>query len=76
MSTIIQPTARKSTRPARRESFGAGLFASMPNYRLDCTISDPAWYEEQLAMEEERELARRFREFEAQNRLDAGLDGW
>lgn len=59
-----------------RRPFGSGILAGMPSYRLDCTIQDLAWYEEQLALEECRELDRRFREFEAMDRMSRGLDPW
>lgn len=73
MNATVRTAARKSTRPARRP-FGAGILFSMPSYRLDCTLQDDAWWAEESRREEDKMLDRMAAEFEAQERIDAGLD--
>lgn len=72
MSAIIAPAKPKST----KKPFGAGILPTHPSYRLDCTIADLAWYEEQLAMEEERMIERMYQEFRATERMTDGLEPW
>lgn len=63
-------TAVKSSKPARR--FGEGILATVPSYRLDCTIEDYDWWAAQASREEDRELDR----MAAVAAYEARYDGW
>jgi hypothetical protein len=64
--------------PAReklsRKPFGAGILRSLPTYRLDCTFEDESWWAEEARREEDRMIDRLGREYEAQQRMEMGLD--
>ena len=68
---------RQPTRPPikrARGPFGEGLGERYPSYRAPVSFDDMAWWETQQAIEEERELQRRFNEYLAMDRLSNGLD--
>ena len=84
MATLTT-TARKSSRPARKP-FGVGILRSLPAHRVDCTLADlewaaqqnaevdQAWWTEEARREEDLMLDRLGREYEAQMRIEQGLD--
>lgn len=84
MKTMITRTARKSTAfrsgppvaPVRqqfsRRPFGQGILPSVPNYRLDCTLEDDAWWMEEARREEDKMFDR----LAEQAEMDARWDGW
>jgi hypothetical protein len=60
--------------PLSRKPFGAGILRSLPTYRLDCTFEDESWWAEEARREEDRMIDRLGREYEAQQRMEMGLD--
>lgn len=65
---------REAARKPARRPFGEGILASRPNYRLNCTLEDQAWWEEESRREEDRMIDRLYEQFKAQERIDAGLN--
>ena len=60
--------------PRARRPFGEGLGERNPVYRAPVSLSDMAWWEEEANREIERDLDRRFAEYQAQERLSSGWD--
>lgn len=67
---------KPATTPTRhaRTPFGFGVLRSLPNYRLDCTLSDDAWWMEETRREEDRLIDRLAAESLALDRMEMGLD--
>jgi hypothetical protein len=70
MNATITTTARKSN----RRPFGMGLGERHPVHLAPASLDDLAFWEQQQAMEQERELDRRFAEYLAMERMSSGLD--
>ena len=75
MNATVAKPARKSSRPARRV-FGEGLGERHPVYRAPVDLESMAWWEEEANRETERDLQRRFEEFQAMERLSNGYEPW
>jgi hypothetical protein len=60
--------------PLSKKPFGAGLGERNPVHRAPVSVADLTWYEEQASREEELMFDRLGREYEAQQRMEMGLD--
>ena len=75
-----RPVAIEVRQPSRppvkhqRGRFGEGLIRSLPNYLLPVSLEDISWWAEESRREEDKFIDRLGREYEAQCRLEQGLD--